>query len=54
MAKLTESLTIQTGTGESFNFNFAEDYTEVFNLRQKVDNSNSFITLLTPSTTIWQ
>ena len=54
MAKLTESLTIQTGTGESFNFNFAEDYTEVFNLRQKVDNSNSFITLLTPSTTIGQ
>jgi len=54
MAKLTESLTIQTGTGESFNFNFAEDYTEVFNLRQEVDNSNSFITLLTPSTTIGQ
>ena len=54
MAKLTESLTIQTGKGETFNFNFNEQYTEVFNLRQEVDNSNSFITLLTPSTSIGQ
>jgi len=54
MAKLTESLTIQTGKGETFNFNFNEQYNEVFNLRQEVDNSNSFITLLTPSTSIGQ
>ena len=54
MAKLTESLTIQTGKGETFNFNFTEQYTEVFNLRQEVDNSNAFITLLSPSTTIGQ
>lgn len=54
MAKLTESLTIQTGKGETFNFNFNEQYNEVVNLRQEVDNSNSFITLLSPSTTIGQ
>tara|TARA_R110002110_G_scaffold147162_8_gene337596 strand:- start:1860 stop:3452 length:1593 start_codon:yes stop_codon:yes gene_type:complete len=54
MAKLTESLTIKTGKGETFNFNFAEQYNEVFNLRQEVDNSDAFITLLSPSTTIAQ
>ena len=54
MAKLTESLTITTGKGDQFNFNFTENYNEVFNLRQEVDNSNSFITLLTPSTSIGQ
>ena len=54
MAKLTESLTIRTGKGETFNFNFTEQYTEVFNLRQEVDNTNAFITLITPSTTIGQ
>ncbi len=54
MAKLSESLTIQTGKGETFNFNFTEQYNEVFNLRQEVDSSDAFITLLTPSTTISQ
>ena len=54
MSKLTESLTIRTGKGETFNFNFTEQYTEVFNLRQEVDNTNAFITLITPSTTIGQ
>ena len=54
MAKLTESLTIQTGKGETFNFNFTEQYNEVFNLRQEIDNSNAFITLIKPSTTIGQ
>ena len=54
MAKLSESLTIRTGKGETFNFNFTEQYNEVFNLRQEVDNTNAFITLLTPSTTIGQ
>tara|TARA_Y100000593_G_scaffold48193_1_gene91106 strand:- start:572 stop:2173 length:1602 start_codon:yes stop_codon:yes gene_type:complete len=54
MAKLTENLTITTGRGETFNFNFAEQYNEVFNLRQEVDNSDAFITLLSPSTTIGQ
>ena len=54
MAKLTENLIISTGKGETFNFNFTEQYNEVFNLRQEVDNSNSFISLLTPSTTIGQ
>ena len=54
MAKLTENLTITTGKGETFNFNFAEQYNEVFNLRQEVDNSDAFITLLSPSTTIGQ
>ena len=54
MAKLTENLTITTGKGETFNFNFTEQYNEVFNLRQEVDNSDAFITLLSPSTTIGQ
>ena len=54
MAKLSESLTIKTGKGETFNFNFTEQYSEVFNLRQEVDNSDAFITLLSPSTTIGQ
>ena len=54
MAKLSESLTIRTGKGETFNFNFTEQYNEVVNLRQELDNTNAFITLLTPSTTIGQ
>ena len=54
MAKLTENLTITTGKGDTFNFNFAEQYNEVFNLRQEVDSSDAFITLLSPSTTIGQ
>ena len=54
MAKLRENLTITTGKGQVFNFNFTEQYNEVFNLRQEVDNSDAFITLLSPSTTIGQ
>ena len=54
MAKLRENLTITTGKGQVFNFNFTEQYNEVFNLRQEVDNSDAFITLLSPSTSIGQ
>ena len=54
MAKLRENLTITTGKGQVFNFNFTEQYNEVFNLRQEVDNSDAFITLLSPSTAIGQ
>ena len=54
MAILRENLTITTGRGKSYGFDFNEQYTEVFNLRQEVDNTDSFITLLTPSTTIGQ
>ena len=46
MAQLVESLTLKTGLVDSYNFNLAEDYNEVFNLRQEVDNSDAFITLL--------
>ena len=54
MASISESLTITTGKGDRFNFNFTEQYSEAFNLRQEVDSSDAFITLLTPSTTIGQ
>ena len=52
MARLTEQLSISTGKGENFNFSLTESYNEVFNLRQEIDNSDAFITLVTPSTTI--
>ena len=52
MAQLVESLTLKTGLGDSYNFNLAEDYNEVFNLRQEVDNSDAFIKLLGSSSSI--
>ena len=41
MAKLRENLTITTGKGQVFNFNFTEQYNEVFNLWQEVDSSQT-------------
>ena len=52
MAILTESLSLQTGKGDSYNFNLSENYNEVFNLRQEVDNSDAFIKLLGSSSSI--
>ena len=52
MARLTENLTITTGLGKSYNFTVSEDYNEVFNLRQEVDNSDAFIKLIGSSTNI--
>ena len=49
MAKLTESLTLTTGLGGSYNFTSSDNYTEVFNKRQKLDNSDGFITLIETS-----
>ena len=52
MARLTESLSLRTGRGDSYDFNLTEDYSEVFNLRQEVDNSDEFIKLVGASTSI--
>ena len=52
MALLTESLSIKTGLGDSYDFNVSENYNEVFNLRQEVDNSDAFIKLLGSSSSI--
>ena len=52
MAILTESLSIKTGLGDSYDFNVSENYNEVFNLRQEVDNSDAFIKLLGSSSSI--
>ena len=52
MARLTESLSIKTGLGDSYDFNVSENYNEVFNLRQEVDNSDAFIKLLGSSSSI--
>ena len=52
MATLTESLSIKTGLGDSYDFSLSENYNEVFNLRQEVDNSNAFIKLVGSSTSI--
>ena len=45
MARLTESLTIKTGLGQTYDFNLEETYTEIFSKRQIVDNSDGFITI---------
>ena len=52
MARLTESLSLKTGLGESYDFNVTENYNEVFNLRQEVDSSDAFIKLLGSSSSI--
>ena len=52
MARLTESLSLKTGLGDSYDFSLSEDYNEVFNLRQEVDNSDAFIKLVGSSTSI--
>ena len=52
MATLTESLSIRTGKGESYNYSLTENYTETFSVRQEVDNSDGFIKLLGSSTSI--
>ena len=52
MATLTESLSIKTGLGDSYDFSLSENYNEVFNLRQEVDNSDAFIKLIGSSTSI--
>ena len=46
MATLTESLSIKTGLGDSYDFSLSENYNEVFNLRQEVDSSDAFIKLV--------
>ena len=52
MAVLNEQLRITTGQGDSFEFLLTEQYNEVFRLRTEVDNSDTFVTLVTPSTSI--
>ncbi len=52
MARLTESLSLKTGLGDSYDFSLSEDYNEVFNLRQEVDNSDAFIKLVGSSSSI--
>ena len=52
MARLTENLSIKTGLGDSYDFSLSENYNEVFNLRQEVDNSDGFIKLIGSSSSI--
>ena len=54
MAKLIENLSISTGKGGSYKYSIVENYNEVFSINQEVDNSDSFITLVSPSTTLGQ
>ena len=46
MANYTANLQITTGRGESLSASKSGDYNEVFNLRNEVDNTDAFITLL--------
>tara|TARA_R110001583_G_scaffold94064_1_gene237407 strand:- start:686 stop:2272 length:1587 start_codon:yes stop_codon:yes gene_type:complete len=52
MARLTENLSLKTGQGDNYNFSVSENYNEVFNLRQEVDNSDGFIKLIGSSASI--
>ena len=52
MALLTENLSIQSGLGDSYDFSVTENYNQVFNIRQEVDNSDAFIKLLGSSSSI--
>ena len=52
MARLTENLSLRTELGKTYNFSLSENYNEVFNLRQEVDNSDAFIKLVGSSTSI--
>ena len=52
MPRLTQALSIQTERGDKFNYAISEQYKEIFNYRREVDNSDGFVTLVTPSTSI--
>ena len=49
MPNYTATTTITTDRGESLTASKSGAYEEVFNLRQEVDNSNTFVTLLNAS-----
>ena len=51
MPNYTATTTITTDRGESLTASKSGAYEEVFNLRQEVDNSNTFVTLLNASDT---
>ena len=52
MPTLTETLSIRTGRQGSYSYTTAENYSEIFNKKQVVDNSNGFITLVETSSSI--
>ena len=52
MANSTASLNIRTTAGHSFNYVSSANYNEVYELRQEVDNSNTFIDMINVGTSI--
>ena len=51
MPNYTSSLNITTGRGDKLSASKTGTYQEIFNVRQKVDNSDAFISLLTGAAT---
>ena len=47
MAKLDANLTVSTGEGKDYLCSMSDTYTEIVTAKQKVDNTNAFITLAT-------
>ena len=47
MAKLDANLTVSTGEGKDYLCSMSDAYTEIVTAKQKVDNTNAFITLAT-------
>ena len=47
MAKLDANLTIKTGQGQDYVCSMSDQYTEILTTKQKVDNTDAFITLAT-------
>ena len=45
MAKLDANLTVTTGQGQDYLCSMSDNYTETLTTRQKVDNTNAFITI---------
>ncbi len=47
MAKFTNKLQISTTLGHNYQFGYSSDYNDVIEIKQKVDNSDAFINLIT-------
>tara|TARA_Y100001963_G_scaffold126786_1_gene179638 strand:+ start:1110 stop:2663 length:1554 start_codon:yes stop_codon:yes gene_type:complete len=52
MARLDADLTVKTGQGNDYVCSMTDQYTEVLTTKQKVDNTNAFITLASLGSTI--
>ena len=51
MPRFSANLNITTGRGDALSASKTGNYEDIFNIRQQVDNTTTFITMLTASAT---